>query len=155
MTTAIKEKEIFEPSLEMLGIRPYKLQKMEKYMSPGMQAHFTEILTALRLHILEDGDKIVSHMKEEINNSPDLSDRASQEQDFGLELRTRDRARKFLKKVEESLELLREKDYGYCEVCGVEIGLRRLEARPTATLCIDCKTLDEIREKQNKPDEDY
>jgi DnaK suppressor protein len=70
-------------------------------------------------------------------------------------LRTRDRERKLLKKIEESLEMVREKDYGYCEVCGVEIGLRRLEARPTATLCIDCKTLDEIREKQQKQEEEY
>ena len=94
-------------------------------------------------------------MKEEAINYPDPNDRASQEEDFRLELRTRDRERKLLKKIEESLELVREKDYGYCEVCGVEIGLRRLEARPTATLCIDCKTLDEIKEKQQKQEEEY
>lgn len=152
---ATKEKEILEPSLEVLGITPYKQKKTESYMSSKMQDHFQKILMALRQRILEGGDKIVTHMKEEAVNYPDPNDRASQEEDFRLELRTRDRERKLLKKIEESLELLREKDYGYCEVCGVEIGLRRLEARPTATLCIDCKTLDEIREKQQKQEEEY
>jgi DnaK suppressor protein len=94
-------------------------------------------------------------MKEDAVNYPDPNDRASQEEDFRLELRTRDRERKLLKKIEESIELLREKDYGFCEVCGIEIGLRRLEARPTATLCIDCKTLDEIKEKQQKQEEEF
>lgn len=152
---AAKEKDILEPSLEMLGLSPYKQRKTEDYMSPKMREHFKKILMALRQRILEGGDKIVTHMKEEAINYPDPNDRASQEEDFRLELRTRDRERKLLKKIEESLELLREKDYGYCEVCGVEIGLRRLEARPTATLCIDCKTLDEIREKQQKQEEEY
>jgi DnaK suppressor protein len=152
---ATKEKDILEPSLEVLGINPYKQKKTEEYMSPKMHEHFKKILMALRQRILEGGDKIVTHMKEEAINYPDPNDRASQEEDFRLELRTRDRERKLLKKIEESLELLREKDYGYCEVCGVEIGLRRLEARPTATLCIDCKTLDEIREKQQKQEEEY
>ena len=149
-----KEKDIFEPSLEVLGIEPYKQKKTEEYMSAKMFEHFKNILAALRQRILEGGDKIVTHMKEEAINYPDPNDRASQEEDFRLELRTRDRERKLLKKIEESLELIREKDYGYCE-CGVEIGLRRLEARPTATLCIDCKTLDEIKEKQQKQEEEY
>lgn len=152
---ATKEKDILEPSLDVLGIAAYKQKKTEEYMSNNMLEHFRTILLALRQRILEGGDKIVTHMKEEAINYPDPNDRASQEEDFRLELRTRDRERKLLKKIEESLELVREKDYGYCEVCGVEIGLRRLEARPTATLCIDCKTLDEIREKQQKQDEEY
>lgn len=152
---ATKEKDILEPSLDVLGIAPYKQKKTEEYMSLKMLEHFQTILRALRQRILEGGDKIVTHMKEEAINYPDPNDRASQEEDFRLELRTRDRERKLLKKIEESLELIREKDYGYCEVCGVEIGLRRLEARPTATLCIDCKTLDEIREKQQKQEEEY
>lgn len=152
---ATKEKDILEPSLEVLGIKPFKPKKTEKYMSPKMQEHFGQILMALRQRILEGGDKIVTHMKEDAINYPDPNDRASQEEDFRMELRTRDRERKLLKKIEESLELLREKDYGYCEVCGIEIGLRRLEARPTATLCIDCKTLDEIREKQQKQEEEF
>lgn len=152
---ATKEKDILEPSLDVLGIEPYKLKKTEKYMSSAMEEHFKTILMALRQRLLEGGDKIVTHMKEEAINYPDPNDRASQEEDFRLELRTRDRERKLLKKIEESIELLREKDYGYCEVCGVEIGLRRLEARPTATLCIDCKTLDEIKERQQKQEEEY
>lgn len=152
---ATKEKEIFEPSLDVLGIAPYKQKKTEEYMNVGMQGHFHTILMALRQRLLEGGDKIVTHMKEEQVNYADPNDRASQEEDFRLELRTRDRERKLLKKIEESLELIREKEYGYCEVCGIEIGLRRLEARPTATLCIDCKTLDEIKERQQRQDDEF
>lgn len=152
---ATKEKDILEPSLDVLGIAPYKPKKTEKFMGPKMAEHFKSILMALRQRLLEGGDKIVTHMKEEAINYPDPNDRASQEEDFRLELRTRDRERKLLNKIEESIELIREKDYGYCEVCGIEIGLRRLEARPTATLCIDCKTLDEIKERQQKQEEEY
>ncbi len=141
-------KDILEPSLEMLGIAPYKSKKTEQYMSAGMRKHFTDILTLLRRQIMEEADKTVHHMKDDLVNYADPNDRASQEEEFRLELRARDRERKLLKKIEESLQLLTDKEYGYCEVCGVEIGLRRLEARPTATLCIDCKMLDEIREKQ-------
>jgi DnaK suppressor protein len=141
-------KDILEPSLEVLGINPYKLKKGEDYMSTPMRQHFTQILTLLRKQIMEGADRTVTHMKDDAINYPDPNDRASQEEEFRLELRTRDRERKLLKKIEEALQLLTDKEYGYCEVCGVEIGLRRLEARPTATLCIDCKTLDEIREKQ-------
>jgi DnaK suppressor protein len=141
-------KDILEPSLEVLGLSPYKPKKTEKYMTPRMQEHFTKILTALRKNIMEEADRTVTHMKDEAINYPDPNDRASQEEEFRFELRARDRERKLLKKIEESLQLLKDKEYGFCEICGVEIGLRRLEARPTATLCIDCKTLDEIREKQ-------
>ena len=141
-------KDILEPSLEVLGIHPYKPKKTESYMSTKMREHFTKILTLLRQQIMEGADRTVTHMKDDAINYPDPNDRASQEEEFRLELRTRDRERKLLKKIEEALQLLTDKEYGYCEVCGVEIGLRRLEARPTATLCIDCKTLDEIREKQ-------
>ena len=141
-------KDILEPSLEMLGISPYKPKKTEEYMGAKMRAHFIKILTMLRQQIMEEADRTVHHMKDELVNYADPNDRASQEEDFRLELRARDRERKLLKKIEESLQLLNDKEYGYCEVCGVEIGLRRLEARPTATLCIDCKMLDEIREKQ-------
>lgn len=152
---AAKEKDILEPSLEVLGITPYKQKKSEEFMGPDMQKHFEDILMALRQRLLEGGDKVVTHMKEDMVNYADPNDRASQEEDFRLELRARDRERKLLKKIEDSLELIREKDYGYCEVCGVEIGLRRLEARPTATLCIDCKTLAEIKEKQQKREKQY
>jgi DnaK suppressor protein len=145
---AMVTKDILEPSLEMLGMSPYKLKKGEEYMSAKMRQHFIKILTLLRQQIMEGADRTVNHMKDDAINYPDPNDRASQEEEFRLELRTRDRERKLLKKIEEALQLLNDKEYGYCEVCGVEIGLRRLEARPTATLCIDCKTLDEIREKQ-------
>jgi len=141
-------KDILEPSLEVLGISPYKSKKTEEYMSAKMREHFTTILTLLRKQIMEEADRTVTHMKDDAVNYPDPNDRASQEEEFRLELRARDRERRLLKKIEEALQLLTNKEYGYCEVCGVEIGLRRLEARPTATLCIDCKTLDEIREKQ-------
>ncbi len=141
-------KDILEPSLEMLGITPYKPKKTEEYMGAKMREHFTKILTMLRKQIMEEADRTVHHMKDDIVNYADPNDRASQEEEFRLELRARDRERRLLKKIEESLQLLTNKEYGYCEVCGIEIGLRRLEARPTATLCIDCKMLDEIREKQ-------
>lgn len=141
-------KDILEPSLEVLGVSPYKAKKTEEYMSTKMRAHFTQILTLLRKRIMEEADRTVHHMKDDAINYPDPNDRASQEEEFRLELRARDRERRLLKKIEESLQLLVNKEYGYCEVCGVEIGLRRLEARPTATLCIDCKMLDEIKEKQ-------
>ncbi len=144
----VTTKDILEPSLEMLGITPYKPKKTEEFMSAKMRDHFTKILTLLRKQIMEEADRTVHHMKDDLVNYADPNDRASQEEEFRLELRARDRERKLLKKIEESLQLLADKEYGYCEVCGVEIGLRRLEARPTATLCIDCKMLDEIREKQ-------
>jgi len=141
-------KDILEPSLEILGIHAYKSKKTEEYMGPKMRAHFTQILTLLRKQIMEEADRTVTHMKDDAVNYADPNDRASQEEEFRLELRARDRERRLLKKIEESLQILINKEYGYCEVCGVEIGLRRLEARPTATLCIDCKMLDEIKERQ-------
>ena len=147
--------QVLEPSLEVLGIKPYQQKRNEEYMGVAMYDHFYRILMAHRQLLLEGGDRIVRHMQEDAVNYADPNDRASQEEDFRLELRTRDRERKLLKKIEESLELIREKEYGYCEVCGIEIGLPRLEARPTATLCIDCKTLDEIKEKQQRQDDEY
>jgi len=141
-------KDILEPSLTVLGIAPFKPKKGEEYMNSRMSEHFKQILTLLRKQIMVEADKTVHHLKDDVVNYPDPNDRASQEEEFRLELRARDRERKLLKKIEESLQILADDDYGFCEVCGVEIGLRRLEARPTATLCIDCKMLDEIREKQ-------
>ena len=93
-------------------------------------------------------DRTMHHMQDEAANFPDPNDRATQEEEFALELRTRDRERKLIKKIDEAVLTLETRDYGYCELCGVEIGVGRLEARPTATLCIDCKTLDEIKERQ-------
>jgi DnaK suppressor protein len=128
--------------------KPYKVKKGEEYMSEGQLAHFTEILNAWKKELMDEVDRTVHHMKDEAANFPDPSDRATQEEEFSLELRTRDRERKLIKKIDESLEMINNGEYGYCETCGVEIGLKRLEARPTATQCIDCKSLDEIKEKQ-------
>jgi DnaK suppressor protein len=97
---------------------------------------------------MHEVDRTVHHMQDDAANFPDPNDRATQESEFSLELRTRDRERKLIKKIDESLKEIESGDYGFCESCGIEIGIRRLEARPTASLCIDCKTLDEIREKQ-------
>ncbi len=97
---------------------------------------------------MHEVDRTVHHMQDDASNFPDPNDRASQESEFSLELRTRDRERRLIKKIDESLKEIESGDYGFCESCGIEIGIRRLEARPTASLCIDCKTLDEIREKQ-------
>ena len=92
--------------------------------------------------------RTVTHMRDEAANFPDPVDRASQEEEFSLELRNRDRERRLIKKIERTLQRIEDDDFGYCDSCGEEIGIRRLEARPTAELCIDCKTLAEIREKQ-------
>lgn len=134
--------------LGMSGLEPYQPKKAEEYMSENMQAHFRKILQAWKHQLMEEVDRTVHHMKDEAANFPDPSDRATQEEEFNLELRARDRERKLIKKIDDSLRMIAEGSYGFCEACGVEIGLRRLEARPTATLCVDCKTLDEIREKQ-------
>jgi DnaK suppressor protein len=101
-----------------------------------------------RQDLMEEVDRTVHHMRDEAANFPDPADRATQEEEFSIELRTRDRERKLIKKIDQTLDRLDEKDFGYCDTCGVEIGLRRLEARPTATQCIDCKSLDEIKERQ-------
>ena len=127
---------------------PYKEKKGEEYMNPQQLEHFQNLLLSWRRELMEEVDRTMSHMKDEAANFPDPADRASQEEEFSLELRTRDRERKLIKKIDSTLELIENEDYGFCDACGVEIGLRRLEARPTATLCVDCKTLDEIKEKQ-------
>ena len=127
---------------------PYVEKKGEEFMSPAMGDHFRAILNDWKTELMEEVDRTMHHMQDEAANFPDPNDRASQESEFAMELRARDRERKLLKKIGEALDLIDESEYGYCESCGVEIGIRRLEARPTATLCIDCKTLDEIREKQ-------
>ncbi len=130
------------------GVTPYVISKGEEYMNEKQQAHFKLILKAWRTELMEEVDRTVSHMKDEAANFPDPSDRATQEEEFSLELRTRDRERKLIKKIDKTLVRIEEDDYGFCDQCGIDIGIRRLEARPTAELCVDCKTLDEIREKQ-------
>lgn len=132
------------------GFDPYKEKKGEEYMNEKQLEHFRGILNAWKSELMEEVDRTVGHMKDDAANFPDPADRASQEEEFSLELRTRDRERKLIKKIDESMTGLDNGEYGYCETCGVEIGIRRLEARPTANQCIDCKSLDEIKEKQNK-----
>lgn len=141
---------IGQGQLSYLGIPPYQEKKGEEYMGTRQIEHFRNILDTWKSKLIEEMERTVHHMRDEAANFPDPNDRASQESDFALELRTRDRERKLIKKIEESLRNLDNNEYGYCEMCGIEIGIRRLEARPTATLCIDCKTLDEIRERQVK-----
>ena len=127
---------------------PYKEKKGEEFMSSEMKAHFRHILESWKSELMQEVDRTVHHMQDEAANFPDPNDRASQESEFTMELRTRDRERRLIKKITSSLAHLDDDEYGYCDSCGVEIGVRRLEARPTADLCIDCKTLEEIREKQ-------
>ncbi len=126
----------------------YKPKKGEEYMSPEQLLHFRQILESQRDQLSEEINRAVHMMQEEATVFADPNDRASQESDMALELRNRDRERKLIKKIDETIAKIDAGEYGYCEKCGVEIGLQRLEVRPTASLCIDCKTLDEIREKQ-------
>jgi DnaK suppressor protein len=127
---------------------PYVPRKGEDYMSARQRAHFKEMLGALREELSADIERTVHQMQDDQTVFADPNDRASQESDMALELRNRDRERKLIKKIDETIGRIDADDYGYCESCGAEIGLKRLEARPTATLCIDCKTLDEMRERQ-------
>ena len=126
---------------------PYQAKKNEEYMNEKQQAHFMGMLLAWKKELMEEVDKTVTHMKDDATNFPDPNDRASQEEEFALELRTRDRERKLIKKIDESIKMIEAHDYGFCETCGEDIGIRRLEARPTATQCIDCKELEERKEK--------
>ena len=130
------------------GIAPYKEKRGEEYMNEEQVAHFRNILTTWKKELMEEVDRTVHHMQDDAANFPDPNDRATQESEFSMELRARDRERKLIRKIEESIRNLENDEFGYCEACGVEIGVKRLEARPTATLCIDCKMLDEIRERQ-------
>jgi len=127
---------------------PYKVGKGDEYMCEKQLTHFKSILSEWKGQLMEEVDHTVNHMKDEVSNFPDPVDRASQEEEFSIELRTRDRERKLIRKIDQILMRIKEKNYGYCDFCGVEIGIRRMEARPTATLCIDCKTSAEIKEKQ-------
>jgi len=129
-------------------IAPYKSKKNEKYMSVSMKRHFVAVLLLWKEHLLDEMQKTFNHLKTKGETYADPVDRASQEEEFAFELRTRDRERKLISKITVSLDKIKQDDYGWCDSCGDEIGIKRLEARPTATHCIDCKTLDEIKEKQ-------
>ncbi len=129
-------------------VAPYKAKKDEEYMNAKQLDHFRKILAAVKGELCQDIDRTVQMMQDEATIFADPNDRASQESDMALELRNRDRERKLIKKIDETIARIDAGEYGYCDSCGIEIGLKRLEARPTATLCIDCKTLDEMRERQ-------
>lgn len=135
-------------ALPVDGIEPYIPEPGEEYMNEKQLQHFRSILVAWKKSLMEEVDRTVDHMKEDATNFSDPADRATQEEEFALELRARDRERKLIRKIEKTIARLDENDYGYCDACGIEIGLQRLEVRPTAELCIDCKTTQEIKEKQ-------
>ena len=134
--------------LSRKSFAPYAPKKGEEYMNAKQRQHFRKILGQVKSELSEEIDRTVHTMQDEATVFADPNDRASQESDIALELRNRDRERKLIKKIDETIGRIEADEYGYCDSCGVEIGLKRLEARPTATLCIDCKTLDELREKQ-------
>lgn len=144
------------PSEESLSGQPfieiptYQESPGEEYMNSNQLIHIEKILLSRKKMLMQEVDRTLMHMQDDATNFPDPFDRASQEEEFSLELRTRDRERQLIRKIDDALERIKEKDFGYCEACGIEIGLKRLEVRPTATLCIDCKTLAEIKERQNQ-----
>ena len=131
-----------------MRFEPYKAKKGEEYMNAKQLAHFRKMLEAWKAELSQDIDITIHSMQDEQTVFADPNDRATQESDMALELRNRDRERKLIKKINETIAKIDAEDYGYCESCGVEIGLDRMQARPTATMCIDCKTLEEIRERQ-------
>jgi len=137
------------------GFSPYQPKRNEDYMSDEQLEHFRDILLAWKRELMEEVDRTMHHMKDDASNPPDPNDRATQETEFGLELRTRDRERKLLKKIESALDRIDDGSYGYCEETGEEIGLRRLEARPVATLCVEAQERRELAEKQFRDREDY
>jgi DnaK suppressor protein len=130
------------------GIPPYQPTPGEPYMSERQLEHFRQILLAWKRELMEEVDRTVHHMQDEASNFPDPNDRATQESEFGLELRTRDRERKLLKKIDSALERIDDGSYGYCEETGEEIGLKRLEARPVATLSLEAQERRELAERQ-------
>lgn len=140
--------DVYDPNALIHGIRPYQPQMGEPYMSTAQLEHFRTILHAWKRELMEEVDRTVHHMQDEASNFPDPNDRATQESEFGLELRTRDRERKLLKKIDSALERIEDGSYGYCEETGEEIGLKRLEARPVATLSLEAQERREMAERQ-------
>ena len=132
----------------LASIKPYVLKKKEKYMNANQKKHFLSILNSWQLQLQVEQNRTADKLQKNASNFPDEADRATHEEEFTLELRTRERERKLLSKINESIDDIRIDDYGFCASCGIEIGIRRLEARPTATRCIDCKTIEEIHERQ-------
>ena len=141
-------KKKYEEAQFLASIKPYALKKNEKYMNAKQKQHFIAILDSWAEQLQIEQDRTADKIQDNVSNFPDESDRATHEEEFTLELRTRERERKLLSKIIESIDDLKSNDYGFCASCGIEIGIRRLEARPTATRCIDCKTIEEIHERQ-------
>ena len=136
------------------GIDPYKPRRGEEYMSAKQLGHFEKILSAWKRELMYEVDRTVHHMQDEAANFPDPNDRATQESEFGLELRTRDRERKLLRKIDSALSRIEDGSYGYCDETGEEIGLKRLEARPVATLCLEAQERRELAERQFRDRDD-
>ena len=136
------------------GVTPYKPGGAEEYMSNGQLDHFHDILDAWKSELMFEVDRTVHHMQDEAANFPDPNDRATQESEFGLELRTRDRERKLLRKIDSAMTRIDEGSYGFCEETGEEIGLKRLEARPVATLCVEAQERRELAERQFRDRDD-
>ena len=136
------------------GIAPYKPRRGEEYMSDQQLKHFRNILSAWKRELMYEVDRTVHHMQDEAANFPDPNDRATQESEFGLELRTRDRERKLLRKIDSALIRIDEGSYGFCDETGEEIGLKRLEARPVATLCLEAQERRELAERQFRDRDD-
>ncbi len=143
-----KKTKAYEESQFLASIKPYALKKNEKYMNAKQKQHFQDILVSWKEQLQIEQDRTADKIQKNVSHFPDESDRATHEEEFTLELRTRERERRLLSKISESIDDLKSDDYGYCASCGIEIGIRRLEARPTATRCIDCKTIEEIHERQ-------
>jgi len=150
-TASEDDSDGYEPGSLLAGPRnvtPYIAKRGEQYMSKEQLDHFRNILQTWKKDLMEEVDRTVSHMKDEAANFPDPNDRATQEEEFSLELRTRDRERKLIRKIDEALKRTEDGSYGYCLETGEEIGVKRLEARPVATLTIEAQERRERRERQ-------
>jgi len=149
--TAADESD-YETSASLLSgprnVQPYQVRKGEEYMSKEQLQHFRTILSSWKNDLMQEVDRTVLHMKDEAANFPDPNDRATQESEFSLELRTRDRERKLIRKIDEALKRIEDGSYGYCLETGEPIGVKRLEARPVATLSVEAQERRERREKQ-------
>ena len=147
-----QRKDLLSSPINEIG--PYKVKRGEAYMNESQLSYFKQLLTKWKSDLIDEVDRTVVHMKDEASNFPDPNDRATQESEFGLELRTRDRERKLLKKISSALVRIEEGDYGYCDETGEEIGLKRLQARPVATLSLEAQERREKAERQFRDSDD-
>ena len=147
-----QRKDLLSSPINEIG--PYKVKRGEAYMNDSQLSYFKQLLTKWKSDLIDEVDRTVVHMKDEASNFPDPNDRATQESEFGLELRTRDRERKLLKKISSALVRIEEGDYGYCDETGEEIGLKRLQARPVATLSLEAQERREKAERQFRDSDD-